>query len=261
MRHLLIISVLLTGCSAGNLDTTVTEQSQASTALNPLNSSVSEPTSGFCHPIRFWGASAHAGARIMTWGVPASGGWTLEDSNTVHAYPENTSLGVFAANIECHDWSEITHKSSGPGVDAPKYLNWNQTTDTTWVAGSVAMAGWNNQSPCWLDGLAHMSATGEHSWLSLPGGTWTLNAEGYAALYAEARCAWLGRPIGYPLSFMTATPGHPAYEAFGPSAGTCFVTNVSGSVDDGVAGFTKQDPWKLEASGSVTSVQGYCVRY
>jgi hypothetical protein len=261
MKSILIVvcAVLLFGCSSASVED-VGSVEQASTAYLALNSAVALPQTGFCHPINFQGASAHAGSRIMTWGIPATGGWSLTQSGNGYAFPQDANQGIFKTNYECHEWSEITHKTTTPGVDVPKYLNWQETPDTTWVSGALAMSGWGSNSPCWLEGVAHMSATGEHAWMGMVGGTWTLNAEGYAALYAQARCAWLGRPI-QPIQVMTATPGAPAYETFGPASGTCFVMEVLGSVDDGYAGFTKQTPWKLEATGSVTKVRGYCVPF
>lgn len=261
MKSIILLAVVcpVVGCSSAVEVEPTEETAQASTAYLASNSSVTLPSTGFCHPINFWGAGAHSGARVMSWGVPASGGWSVQTGGAAHAFPYNTSSGLFVGNYECHDWSEITQKSSTPGVDAPKGLGWAETSNTVSVTGSVAMSGWSNNSPCWLDGVGHLSVPGERAWMSLVAGTWTLNAEGFPALFAQARCAWLGRAV-QPPSILTATPGVSPTEAFGPSAGTCFLTEVVGNVDDGFAGWRKQTPWKLEVTAGLRA-RGYCVRY
>ena len=90
---------------------------------------------------------------------------------------------------------------------------------------------------------------------------WQLQAAGYAALYAEARCAYLGRNF-QAFGWYQATPGHIAVANLAVSAGTCFVHKIVGNLDDGYVRWGRGVfGWQLEVGGGVTEADGYCVRY
>lgn len=235
-------------------------QAKASVPYDAANSVMTLPSAGFCHPIYFGGAGGHALAPTYPWGVPAYGGWATQANGAAYAYAYDTSIGQFATSYECHAWSDF-HGALAPGLSGSYELGWDATPTLTNVLDSKAMSGWHSNSPCWIDGVGHLSAPGESVSLDITGSNWHVRATGFPALFVSARCAWLGRPI-QPLSVvMTATPGHDAYSELTPTEGTCFLLSISGNLDSGSAFFRKAATWQLEVHGAVTEAIGYCLRY
>lgn len=285
MRKLFAVVLFAVGCSSAVIEGVDEQKQEALTSYAPVNGAVDSAWNGtkFCHPVYYAGSHAHAQARQMLWGIAATGGqigqdrtngWPMSD---VYARIDTTGWNppfpgaTMAATYDCHNFADFHGTGGVQSNTYDFYLSWPDSGGTNPV--TVSAPGTNapvNASTgvhaCWLDAVGHFSFG--NKWAQLAsvsdpnpsGWRWQLQAAGYAALYAEARCAYLGVNFA-PTGWWVATPGHPAVANIRPSEGTCFVHRIAGQLDDGSVLWKKNFFWQLEVSGAVSEAHGYCVRY
>lgn len=286
-RLLLVLCVILAACSSADL-ANVGEQVDAVTAdYSVVNTSqnVNGSATKFCHPIYFGGQNAHAQARTMTWGIPATGALFAQSRQTnstdsISAFPDTTGwnqvpAGVVQAIYECHNYADF-HGTGWTGQTDNSmnfYLSWTDSGTTAPVAVSApgtnpAVTLWGGDAACWIDGVSHMNWGTK--WVSLVGvssgspvgWSWQLRASGYAALRVDARCASWGRTFAH-TGQSHATIGNSVTVAGATGANsTCFIQGFKGDLDNGAVYWNKNGAnWNLSVSGGVSEADGYCVMY
>jgi hypothetical protein len=262
------------------------DQSEALLTSHPVGNGTITMWSGsaglnkFCHPVYMNGAGAHSQSPNFNAGgkglVPWFGGTVSHEDNNgsqfAAAIPNNgkgtTNAGAMSATYECHNYADFGG-SGWTGQSGVVSLNWSVPPSLQAVSGSQPLWGYN--SACWLDGAGHMSVSSEKASLELEsrpsdptGLAWRLDANGFAALSASARCAYYGRQLSVS-SWHTATTGSPSQlSSVTYATGTCFVITIEGSMDDGFANFRHDmsgNRWRLDVGGTVSKARGYCVAY
>lgn len=282
----ILVALVVAGCSAANLDPVGTAEEPVNVAYYPVNGAVNSSwnSTKFCHPTYYAGSHAHAQARLMTWGIPATGGWVGQNwtiswpMSDVHAYIDSSGWNppfpnaTMAATYDCHNFADFHGTGGGQSNSMDMYLLWPDSGTTNPVSVSAPgtnapINAWTGQNACWLDGVGSMSIGTEWAQLASvsdpnpSGWRWQLQAAGYAALSAEAKCAYLGKTFAAH-AWVVATPGNHGFPNLASTAGTCFVHRIVGNLDDGSVLWRKGVlGWQLEVSGGVSEAHGYCVAY
>jgi hypothetical protein len=193
--------------------------------------------------------------------VPDRGAIFGGDTNAVSAYanghlnpPDPNSHARI--DMQCDSWTNF-HGNSSAGYVATGWLAWASTGALQYVSGVQPLASADNV--CFLTGLDSLSVTGEMAQLAIPSGsyTWQLEASGFRALSAGARCVSLGRPIS---NYQWLDTASNPYSTLSPYAGVCLIYNVTDNIDDGGVRITG-NPMRLEISGGVTRAKAACFPY
>jgi hypothetical protein len=235
-----------------------------------------------CWPIIAMFHNAHLGNPTWPNGHPKEGGSisTLGPGNTPETTFLDPRLGVHfetedayvygAAN--CAPWTNF-EQAWNPGWQLRDGLTVFQANDGTGVVTKSKWL-WQADAFCYLSGWGSLSHAGESARVervpvngAINGHQWRLRLTGSSWTSASAQCVYLGRNYEW-LPMRSATQQFPnTWMQIGPDDGMCVISSVVGNNDNGtiimgVANNQYGIPlYRLSIGGSVTSAQGYCVRW
>lgn len=291
MRSFIIAFILsVVGCASAELERVEAQEQFATTSHTVTNNTATIPWAAdkFCHMIAAKGVGAHSVARVMNFGIPASGGMVSQGTPqgviNISAIPNaanwdwnNPPPGTMQATYDCQRYGDFFPNAgawTGQAtyqVDVPE----QPVQQTPQLVNQSASNLFDVNSLCFVDGFSGVSEGNGVVDLQTfadpsvpPGQRWRLNVQGYEAISGTARCAHVGRntTIG---GWFSATPGSPVIAVgFKPSESTCFIHKIFGNADDADFGWRKNGFfWKLETlntSGSIgglSRVEGYCLKF
>jgi hypothetical protein len=298
-RLLLLCTVLLAvACSSSDVDTVpatsefaaqapaanwpVTDYTVFNTGVDYHHTTPIPSNSQICWPNIALFHNGHYGFPTWPNGHPKNG-VAISSVGSGPTQNEHVLMTVLGFNFEhadayafggarCVPWSNF-EQAWNPGwvlhdslkVFAPEDGN-GVVTKSKWL--------WQADAFCYLSGWGGISHAGESARIervpvngTINGHQWRLRLTGSGWSSVGAQCVFLGRNYEW-LPMRSATQQFPnTWMQIGPDDGICVVSSVVGNTDNGtiimgVANNQYGIPlYRLSIGGSVTSAQGYCVRW
>ena len=279
MKNVLLMVLVCLACACSSADVVEqiaepAEQSQAATGYTAWSGTTTIPAlpTTFCHPTYFGASGGHS--QSANWpgtNTPKNGASFGMEPPTLNAY-QNANLpnwnvsGSALMQARCNTFAEFNFGATA-AQSAHTPPSWYFAWGTSSGPGqqSTGYNGlWNYPASfCYLSGVTGLSTSSEVASVYVNGPTqsWGMGISGVPALGSSAHCVYPDRPWLYAAE-ADVGPNQTVDIGMIATAGECFITRITGSLDDGAAYLTIQGSrWKLVTAGTVQGAQAYCIKY